>query len=615
MSTRPATTYAKATAPTQDPSLGSARRLQQHPEPPREAGIRCPASHDVPIEVYVDALRAIVPGGSIRYASKVSGRVVFFMESEKVANAAMEKGLTVGDWHLTLEPMSSPSVRVIVSNVPPYIPDKDIQDHLAKLGTLTSNLQRVPLGLKNPALRHVLSFRRQVYMLVPNGQLEEGSFVVMNGGRAHRLFYCKDVLKCNLCKAEGHVKKHCPMTANAQSTSETTVEKGDKEAHSTSDSGEGPSPRRSHEVAVDPAPTPATDMETEAQPATQSSSTAGPLKRKFTEDSASLSPETSGDEVSPFKDLPELESDIAPTPGGDAESTGGKDGVFAIPDAPRSGIRRGKKPRARTKLKCKTPDENMEPEMEAEETAICEVAKDTSEEGRTSDLDDAPSEGAEGSQETRAAKSTEEPKQDPGEAAAGTRKKNEAAAQEDKGKLFAGDICDVCRQRYKNRPGPGCHYTHSRLVDEEGEDKDSRPATPVTRRSEDLKAKKGPDGLANPSNYCDLENKETGQPEELVSCSDCGRPAHPSCLEYTSNMITAIKTYRWQCIECKRCNICGADENDDQLLFCNDCDRVYHMYCFSPAMSEYPGKGWSCHLCLDLLKVKASKPTSHKMGS
>ena len=39
-------------------------------------------------------------------------------------------------------------------------------------------------------------------------------------------------------------------------------------------------------------------------------------------------------------------------------------------------------------------------------------------------------------------------------------------------------------------------------------------------------AKKGPDGLALPNNYCDFclgdskINKKTGQPEELVSCSD-----------------------------------------------------------------------------------------------
>uniref|UniRef100_A0A8C6SXT6 D4, zinc and double PHD fingers family 2 n=1 Tax=Neogobius melanostomus TaxID=47308 RepID=A0A8C6SXT6_9GOBI len=124
--------------------------------------------------------------------------------------------------------------------------------------------------------------------------------------------------------------------------------------------------------------------------------------------------------------------------------------------------------------------------------------------------------------------------------------------------------------------------------------------------------KKGPDGNALPNNYCDFclgdskTNHKTGQSEELVSCSDCGRSGHPSCLQFTPVMMAAVKTYRWQCIECKCCNICGTSENDDQLLFCDDCDRGFHMYCLNPPMAEPPEGSWSCHLCLALLKDKAS---------
>ncbi|XP_025771163.1 zinc finger protein ubi-d4 [Puma concolor] len=50
----------------------------------------------------------------------------------------------------------------------------------------------------------------------------------------------------------------------------------------------------------------------------------------------------------------------------------------------------------------------------------------------------------------------------------------------------------------------------------------------------------------------------------------------------------------------------GAACKGDQLLFCDDCDRGYHMYCLTPSMSEPPEGSWSCHLCLDLLKEKAS---------
>ncbi|XP_053686449.1 uncharacterized protein LOC128735988 [Sabethes cyaneus] len=110
---------------------------------------------------------------------------------------------------------------------------------------------------------------------------------------------------------------------------------------------------------------------------------------------------------------------------------------------------------------------------------------------------------------------------------------------------------------------------------------------------------------ALPSPYCDFclgdarENKKTFEPEDLVSCSDCGRSGHPTCLQFTANMIISVRKYRWQCIECKYCTICGTSDNDDQLLFCDDCDRGYHMYCLSPPLVSPPEGSWSCKLCTE----------------
>uniref|UniRef100_A0A672N0L9 Zinc finger protein ubi-d4-like n=1 Tax=Sinocyclocheilus grahami TaxID=75366 RepID=A0A672N0L9_SINGR len=173
-------------------------------------------------------------------------------------------------------------------------------------------------------------------------------------------------------------------------------------------------------------------------------------------------------------------------------------------------------------------------------------------------------------------------------------------------------VCCFCGKRYKNRPGLSYHYTHSHLADEEGEDREEPEIHTPAPPEEPKTPKKGPDGLALPNDYCDFclgdsnMNQKTGQSEELVSCSDCGRSGHPTCLQFTAVMMAAVKTYRWQCIECKCCNVCGTSENDDQLLFCDDCDRGYHMYCLSPPMSDPPEGSWSCHLCLALLKDKAS---------
>ncbi|XP_033127771.1 zinc finger protein ubi-d4-like isoform X2 [Anneissia japonica] len=118
------------------------------------------------------------------------------------------------------------------------------------------------------------------------------------------------------------------------------------------------------------------------------------------------------------------------------------------------------------------------------------------------------------------------------------------------------------------------------------------------------KTAKKVNGIAEASSYCDFclgdakKNVKTGEAEILVSCSDCGRSGHPSCLQFTDRMTSNVKNYRWQCIECKSCTLCGTSDNDDQLLFCDDCDRGYHMYCLSPPMSAPPEGNWSCSLCL-----------------
>ncbi|XP_057618443.1 zinc finger protein neuro-d4 isoform X12 [Chionomys nivalis] len=204
----------------------------------------------------------------------------------------------------------------------------------------------------------------------------------------------------------------------------------------------------------------------------------------------------------------------------------------------------------------------------------------------------------------------------------GLRKRQDTASLEDRDKPY---VCDICGKRYKNRPGLSYHYTHTHLAEEEGEEHTERHALPFHRKNNHKQfykelawvpeaqrkhtAKKAPDGTVIPNGYCDFclgGSKKTGCPEDLISCADCGRSGHPSCLQFTVNMTAAVRTYRWQCIECKSCSLCGTSENDDQLLFCDDCDRGYHMYCLSPPMAEPPEGSWSCHLCLRHLKEKAS---------
>lgn len=116
----------------------------------------------------------------------------------------------------------------------------------------------------------------------------------------------------------------------------------------------------------------------------------------------------------------------------------------------------------------------------------------------------------------------------------------------------------VCGKRYKNRPGLSYHYTHTHLAEEEGEEEREPeiPQSPPENKTQNHKRKltasfvsvtmsclivnwifagpdpvvqKGSDGAVIANDYCDFclgdsgSNRKTGQAEDLVSCSDCGR--------------------------------------------------------------------------------------------
>ncbi|KAG6930723.1 hypothetical protein G0U57_003017, partial [Chelydra serpentina] len=99
--------------------------------------------------------------------------------------------------------------------VPPFLPNAALLPFLSTLGRPVSVLSPLSLGCKDPALRHVLSFRRQVQVQVPpaarGGEALEGSFLVPHRGAQYRVFYSSGEARCFLCRAAGHVRRDCPL--------------------------------------------------------------------------------------------------------------------------------------------------------------------------------------------------------------------------------------------------------------------------------------------------------------------------------------------------------------------------------------------------------------------
>ncbi|XP_039301586.1 PHD finger protein 10-like, partial [Nilaparvata lugens] len=60
-------------------------------------------------------------------------------------------------------------------------------------------------------------------------------------------------------------------------------------------------------------------------------------------------------------------------------------------------------------------------------------------------------------------------------------------------------------------------------------------------------------------------------------------------------MVPHIRRYDWQCTDCKTCIECKDPADEERMLFCDLCDRGYHIYCVG--LRKVPNGRWHCQVC------------------
>ncbi|XP_063978311.1 titin isoform X2 [Diachasmimorpha longicaudata] len=83
--------------------------------------------------------------------------------------------------------------------------------------------------------------------------------------------------------------------------------------------------------------------------------------------------------------------------------------------------------------------------------------------------------------------------------------------------------------------------------------------------------------------------------EVQIQCGTCNGYVHPSCIDLTLDMVPHIQAYAWQCTDCKTCAQCHDPADEDKMLFCDMCDRGYHIYCVG--LRRVPQGRWHCQEC------------------
>ncbi|XP_066584181.1 fap1 adhesin isoform X3 [Prorops nasuta] len=99
-----------------------------------------------------------------------------------------------------------------------------------------------------------------------------------------------------------------------------------------------------------------------------------------------------------------------------------------------------------------------------------------------------------------------------------------------------------------------------------------------------------------------------GKHEILIQCGTCNGNVHPSCIDLTLDMVSHIQSYAWQCTDCKTCAQCHDPADEANMLFCDMCDRGYHIYCVGLRRVPNVDK-WHCQECAVCANCGSREPS------
>lgn len=94
----------------------------------------------------------VVGYDSILSASRMNNAIVMFLSTVEKANDLVERGLVLNDAFTPVLPLSMPSKKVTLSNVPPFVKDDFLVNMLSRYGKLVSPIKKIPLGNVSPLI-------------------------------------------------------------------------------------------------------------------------------------------------------------------------------------------------------------------------------------------------------------------------------------------------------------------------------------------------------------------------------------------------------------------------------------------------------------------------------
>ena len=110
----------------------------------------CVPPDGVLTEEIVLAVGDVIDIEHVRAASHMNQKVVVFFSDVRFVHDVVSSGLTTQSDHFVMaSPMDVPAMKIIVSNVPPFVSNQQLVSVLSRYGKIVSKISTIPLGCRH----------------------------------------------------------------------------------------------------------------------------------------------------------------------------------------------------------------------------------------------------------------------------------------------------------------------------------------------------------------------------------------------------------------------------------------------------------------------------------
>ena len=144
----------------------------------------------------------------------------------------VERGIVLRNTLVGVFPLVNPAKKVILSNLPPFISNEALERELSRHGQIVSAMKFLSSGCKSARVKHVVSFRRQVYIIQKNEYNDELKVVMKFkvDGFDYTIFATTESMKCFGCGLEGHLARGCPEKRQGVEAQEPQAAQAERQA-------------------------------------------------------------------------------------------------------------------------------------------------------------------------------------------------------------------------------------------------------------------------------------------------------------------------------------------------------------------------------------------------